>query len=259
MEINGNKMELATIISAPNSKRSLEVAPQGPASDPMIQVQRNAVKDLARRYRSVNSPALCFQSGEKSIFAITKEVGEEEMEATFTLHLVALSRYLNLKNGLTDEQIDFVVEKLLTEYKWLNMADFALVIDRIKSNYYGSFYENFSGQKFLEIMQQYDYERTCEIERIRDEENQAHRSRNPLEDKPIDEVTKLIEKWRVQSLEAQEENTRKREAEARNREEIKDTMERISREAKELSEKEGIKFDEAYNRIMFKELDSNNQ
>lgn len=252
---SSNREESLTITSASSSNVSPIAEPT--EEEVQLAIQRQAVKQLARRYRGC-TPALAFQSGEPSIFELIKQQGEDEVEAIFTLHLVALSRYLNLKAGLTEEQIDFVVEKLVTDYQWLKMADFAIVIDRIKSNYYGSFYENFSGQKFLDIMQQYDCERTSEIERIRDEENQSYRSTNTLYDQPIAEVAKLLDKWRVQSASAQAENNRKREADSIRREETKATIERISRDAKALSAHEGISFDEAYNRIMFQELDKNN-
>jgi hypothetical protein len=159
--------EYRMTISPSSSPRSLGVVqPEKQA----VTIQRQAVKQLARQYRGF-TPALAFQSDEPTINALIKEQGIDEVEATFTLHLVALSRYLNLKAGLQEDQIDYIVEKLTTDYKWLKMADFAIIIDRIKSNQYGEFYENFNGNKFFDILAKYDVERTMEIERIRTEEN----------------------------------------------------------------------------------------
>lgn len=159
--------EYRMTISPSSSPRSLDLVPP---EQKAVAIQRQAVKQLARQYRGF-TPALAFQSDEPTINALIKEQGIDEVEATFTLHLVALSRYLNLKAGLQEDQIDYIVEKLTTDYKWLKMADFAIIIDRIKSNQYGEFYENFNGNKFFDILAKYDVERTMEIERIRTEEN----------------------------------------------------------------------------------------
>lgn len=121
------------------------------------------------KYRGY-TPAKAFTSGGKSIYYLAKEQGELRVAAAFSLHLVALSRFLNLKNGLSESHIDYIVDKLLSDYKWMNLADFAIVIDRIKSAYYGDFYENFNATKFLDIMRKYDLERTEAIIRVRQKE-----------------------------------------------------------------------------------------
>lgn len=127
------------------------------------------VRELAVKYRGY-TPAKAFTSGGKSIYYLAKEQGELRVAAAFSLHLVALSRFLNLKNGLSESHIDYIVDKLLSDYKWMNLADFAIVIDRIKSAYYGDFYENFNATKFLDIMRKYDLERTEAIIRVRQKE-----------------------------------------------------------------------------------------
>jgi len=118
---------------------------------------------------------MAVMSQEPSIHEIAKRVGIEEVEATFTLHLVALARFLNLSKTLTEEHIDFIVLKLTTDenYKWLKMADFAILIDRIKSGKYEKFYENFNATKFLECLDKYCEERTDELVRIRQEQRNA--------------------------------------------------------------------------------------
>lgn len=137
-----------------------------------LALQRKAVNALAMEYRGF-TPALAFRHDAPTIKELCDKEGVEEVEATFTLHLVALSRFLNLKAGLTEEQIDYIVGKLTTDYKWFKMADFAIIIDRIKSAHYGTFYENFNATKFLEVIQQYDIERNEAIERMRIEEKEA--------------------------------------------------------------------------------------
>lgn len=141
---------------------------------------RKEEKSLAVSFKECRNytPAKAFQSDEtKALVLECRERGEEEVASFLTLELIALSRFLNLNKGLTEEHIDYIVDKLLHDecYKWFKMADIAIIIDRIKCNKYGNFYENFNAQKFFEVLQQYDSERTQAIEQVRIQENAEYK------------------------------------------------------------------------------------
>lgn len=248
--------EYRMTISSGSSTRLPGVAQQ---EQQAVTIQRQAVKQLARQYRDY-TPALAFQCKEPTISALIKENGADEVEATFTLHLVALSRYLNLKAGLTEDQIDYIVEKLTTDYKWLKMADFAIIIDRIKSNKYGDFYENFNGNKFLDILAKYDVERTMEIERIRTEENNIHKAewRNL---KPASLPYYLDEEGRFHLTEKEEQRIEKEQAEKAAAEAERQRRENLSREVMErayrIQEEQGCTIQQAYDIATKERMDQN--
>ena len=93
------------------------------------------------------------------------------------VHLAALSRFLGLKNTLTDEHIKFIAEKIVSspDYKWLKPADLKIFIDRIKMGRYGDFFGNLNTITFFQSLDKYMAERGGEIERIRIEEAKRHR------------------------------------------------------------------------------------
>lgn len=127
---------------------------------------------------SALTPALVFKSSLPSIFSLSKDHGEQAIGSAVYLKLAALGRFLNLKNSFTKEQIDYVVDKFLhdAQFKFWKLADLDIIIDRIKSGRCGNLYESMSATKFLTICNDYDAERLQEIERLRREENEAHKA-----------------------------------------------------------------------------------
>lgn len=130
---------------------------------------------LSKKYKGYSITQAAEQGG-KSFFTLFKE--KKGAGPYIALHLAALSRFLNLKSGLTDEHIEFIIDKLETdeEYMHLNLADLSVFIDRIKTNRYGNFYENFSATKFFECLNLYCQERTEAIIQRRIEENNSYRA-----------------------------------------------------------------------------------
>lgn len=88
------------------------------------------------------------------------------------MHLSALSKFLGLRDTLTNEHIEFIAEKMVSspDYKWLKPADLKIFIDRIKMGKYGDFFGNMNTISFFQSLDKYMIERGGEIERIRIEE-----------------------------------------------------------------------------------------
>ena len=257
IQIGSREAESRMTILPSSSTRSLGVEQQ---EQQALTIQRQAVKQLSVQYRGY-TPAIAFQSDEPSIHALIVDNGIEEVEGVFTLHLVALSRYLNLKAGLTEDQIDYIVEKLTTDYEWFKMADFAIIIDRIKSNKYGDFYENFNGNKFLDIVAQYDQERTMEIERIRSEENNAFRQSFNSDNMKLpyyigkDGRIHLTPKREEEITKEQQEREAIR-AESERKEQI---SKKVFEDARKIQEETGCTIMEAYNTAMQQNIEQSNQ
>ena len=95
-----------------------------------------------------------------------------DVKGSVKLHLAALARFLNLRTTLTDEHIDFIADKMISDqyYKWLKPADLKIFFDRIKMGHYGDFYGNLNSISFFQSLDKYMIERNGEIERLHEME-----------------------------------------------------------------------------------------
>jgi len=125
------------------------------------------VVSLSERYKEVTTIAQAFQLQEKPLAK-----AEGNVRGSIILHLGALARFLNLKATLTDEHIEFIADKILSDayYKWLKPADLKIFFDRIKMGRYGDFYGNLNSISFFQSLDKYMIERNGEIERVRVQE-----------------------------------------------------------------------------------------
>lgn len=130
---------------------------------------------LSERYREVTTIAQAFQLQEEPLAKLKGDV-----KGSIKLHLAALARFLNLRTTLTDEHIDFIADKIVSDqyYKWLKPADLKIFFDRIKMGHYGDFYGNLNSISFFQSLDKYMIERNGEIERLRIQE--AARQRDEI-------------------------------------------------------------------------------
>lgn len=127
---------------------------------------------LSERYAAVTTIAQAFDLQEAPL---AKTQGD--VRGSVILHLSALARFLNLRSTLTNEHIEFIADKILTDeyYKWLKPADLKIFFDRIKMGRYGDFFGNLNSISFFQSLDKYMIERNGEIERMHDEENRQRR------------------------------------------------------------------------------------
>lgn len=136
-------------------------------------VSHKAAVSLSERYRDITTIAQAFTLDEP---ALAKTQGN--VRDSIIMHLSALARFLNLRNSLTDEHIEFIADRILKDeyYRWLKPADLKLFFDRIKMGKYGDFYGNLNSMSFFQALDRYMIERNQEIERVRVQEQKQHAS-----------------------------------------------------------------------------------
>lgn len=72
------------------------------------------------------------------------------------LHIVALDRFLHLKNPLSETEINFIAEQIIDEFGGaLTFADVHLVLKDAKAGKYGKFYERLSAPDVLDWFRNY--------------------------------------------------------------------------------------------------------
>lgn len=127
--------------------------------------------------RHLVTPAKVVEAGLPTLHALCGMVegGEDKVRAAVAVNLMECSRFLNLKNGLTAEHVEFAVDVIMEEYPWMTMGDLNLIIRRIKM---GSreVYENFTAAKLLQAVKAYDLERDEAVAAARSRENGRHRA-----------------------------------------------------------------------------------
>lgn len=118
-------------------------------------------KQLHHTFAAVKSVAdsLAIQDqGEPCLLAIEHR-GESERKkllATIKLNIIALDRFLHLKNPLSEEETDFIAEQIVEEFGGsLTFADLHLVMKRGKCGAYGKLYERLSAPTVLEWFREY--------------------------------------------------------------------------------------------------------
>ena len=138
---------------------------------------QNSIIPLVERYKAVPTIADAFKLGEPAIATLANQEGMEKIQAMLCLQFSKFAADLHVKDTLTEGDIDFIVEQLTTEhdYKWLKLADIAILMKRIRMNKYGKLYQSMNTGTFFECLDKYCAERNGEIENIRAQEAQEFR------------------------------------------------------------------------------------
>lgn len=108
--------------------------------------------------KTMNDCLMIQEQGEPVLRAIVKQ-GEEEskkLSAMIFLNIAAFNKFLHLKNPLSNEEADFIVEQIIDEFGYaLTMADVYVVFRNAKAGKYGSFYERLSAPDVLNWFRDY--------------------------------------------------------------------------------------------------------
>lgn len=134
--------------------------------------QSSAIVPIVERYKDVGTIAQAFVLPEPAIATMAKKRGLDKVKAAFVLQFSRFAADLHVKDTLTEGDIDFIVDVLTTDenYKWLKVADIAILFKRIRMNKYGKLYQSMNTGTFFECLDKYCIERNGEIERLRAEE-----------------------------------------------------------------------------------------
>lgn len=112
-----------------------------------------------------------------SLAEYKREQGEEAVQSFLMLELLKLNIRLNLNHPLTEYDVEFIAEDVVSRYPFFTIADIALLMDDIVRGKYGEFYERINASKVLTIVEQYFEERCTVAERRSQEQANKARSR----------------------------------------------------------------------------------
>lgn len=99
---------------------------------------------------------------------MTRQGDKERVQvlALVRMHLIALDRFLHLKNPLSEEEVEFIAEEVVEEFGGaLTFADLHLVMRNAKAGRYGKFYERLSAPDVTGWFRGYYEERLDAAER----------------------------------------------------------------------------------------------
>lgn len=124
--------------------------------DPKEIIKRNT---SIANFKHVKTVALAVKDDCDSLASIRKKVGKNVSINILTVWLINLNDFLNISRKMNPVQIEETCDLLYDEFYYLKISDIALLMKRIKTGYYGQFYESIDGMKIMEMFYQYAQER----------------------------------------------------------------------------------------------------
>lgn len=115
-------------------------------------------------FKHIKTLDLALNDQSDSLAKIKKKVGEKVSLAIIKVWIVNLNDFLNIKNKMMPFQIDETAQMILDEFYYLKTSELSLLFKRIKTGYYGSFYESIDGMKLLDMFFKYAQERISKFE-----------------------------------------------------------------------------------------------
>lgn len=126
----------------------------------------NARRELAPIKTAID----CFKHHTPSFSEIKKAMGEAKAEAYVKLWLIYLDELLNLKERMSEVQIDEVARLVVSEYYYLKIADLNLTFNRVCKGEYGKTYDRLSISQIMGWFASYSQERAQEVELFNENE-----------------------------------------------------------------------------------------
>lgn len=121
------------------------------------------VTDLRRIYEG-SSPTLR---------TIREAYGLTEATSWVEIQLLALSRFANVSEGLTDENVRILSHLILGKYDYLRMSEFMYFIGRVMMGMYGYFYGSVDPMRIMSFLNQFMSERLTDLSRLEKERQEA--------------------------------------------------------------------------------------
>lgn len=87
-------------------------------------------------------------------------------KAMIRIMMISFDKFIGVKNPLTEEHIEFITNTILTNYKWLTLADLCYVLKEAKMGKYGNLYERLSPMQFFGWLDNYFELRCATAEQI---------------------------------------------------------------------------------------------
>jgi len=94
-----------------------------------------------------------------SLAKIKKNINLETINDFLNLQFAGLNDHINAKSKLSKSQTDFIINEMMTEFYYLNLADISLFFRRLKSAHYGELYNALSPEKVITWLKEYANER----------------------------------------------------------------------------------------------------
>jgi len=97
--------------------------------------------------------------------------GVKISQAILSKLLIDFLNFLSIGKSMGESQVVETVKLILEDYSVLKPDDFVLFFNRAKKGHYGKAFDRMDGMVIFEWLEMFMYERTSEIEQIRQQEN----------------------------------------------------------------------------------------
>jgi hypothetical protein len=126
-------------------------------------------------FKSIKDLPAVIASNHESLAAIKKTYGENLPLAIIKVWLVNLNDFLNISRKMNEVQITETAELIFDEFHYLKTSDLALIFQRIKTGFYGQFYESIDGMKIMDMFFKYGQERLNKFIDITEKEQKNYK------------------------------------------------------------------------------------
>ena len=99
---------------------------------------------------------------QSSSFGTLARRDEIKTKAMLKIMFIRFSNFVNVKNPLTEEHIDFLADTIVGNYKWLTIADLCFILKQAKMGKYGNLYERLSPMQIFHWIDEH-FENRCNI------------------------------------------------------------------------------------------------
>lgn len=103
--------------------------------------------------------------GVLSIGRLQKTLQPRQILGLISSQLLYMTKILQLKNGLSPKQIEFISSQVYTLHTHLTLVDVHIIIKRAITGYYGELYQSMNPAKVLKWFSDYFQEKCQEAER----------------------------------------------------------------------------------------------
>jgi hypothetical protein len=110
-------------------------------------------------FNHVKTIQLAVKDNSDTLASIRKKVGKNISLNIIKVWLINLNDYLNISRKMNPAQINETSELIYDEFYYFKIADIALLMKRIKTGYYGQFYESIDGMKLMDMFYKYAQDR----------------------------------------------------------------------------------------------------
>lgn len=152
------------------------------------------IENCLEIFNKVNTCISAFNTKTLTLASVNKEYSKKFVLAYIKMWIINLNDFLNIQRKMIPEQITETSMLIYNEFYYFNIADINLIFIRIKTGYYGKFYESIDGMKIIDFFFNYANERAKNISNDIDNKDSKYKIDDYKRSSDITDIKTAIDK-----------------------------------------------------------------